>query len=91
MKIIVLFLVALHVVDNGARMLSLSLRLFGNIFGEHSVLAMVTDVAIKRYYFVIPVFIPFMIFCMDVLFAVIQTLVFVMLSLFYFKEELGVH
>ncbi|MBN2372327.1 F0F1 ATP synthase subunit A [bacterium] len=90
-KIIVIFLVALHVVDNGARMLSLSLRLFGNIFGEHSVLAMVTDVAIKRYYFVVPIFIPFMIFCMDVLFAVIQTLVFVMLSLFYFKEELGVH
>lgn len=90
-KIIVIFLVALHFVDNGARMLSLSLRLFGNIFGEHSVLAMVTDVAIKRYYFVIPVFIPFMIFCMDVLFAIIQTLVFVMLSLFYLKEELGAH
>ncbi|MGA1794340.1 MAG: F0F1 ATP synthase subunit A [bacterium] len=90
-KIIVLFLIALHLVDNGARLLSLSLRLFGNIFGEHSVLSMVTDVAIKRYYFVVPLFIPFMIFCMDVLFAIIQTLVFVMLSLFYFKEELGVH
>ncbi|MGA1844494.1 MAG: F0F1 ATP synthase subunit A, partial [bacterium] len=90
-KIIILFLIALHLVDNGARLLSLSLRLFGNIFGEHSVLGMVTDVAIKRYYFVVPLFIPFMIFCMDVLFAIIQTLVFVMLSLFYFKEELGVH
>ena len=90
-KIIVIFLVALHIVDNGARLLSLSLRLFGNIFGEHTILGMVTDVAIKRYYFIIPLFIPFMIFCMDVLFAVIQTLVFVMLSLFYFKEELGVH
>ena len=90
-KILIALFIALHVLDNGARILSLSLRLFGNIFGEHTVLMMVTDVALKNYYYVVPLCIPFLIFCMDVLFALIQTAVFVMLSTFYFKEELGVH
>ncbi|MGA1867522.1 MAG: F0F1 ATP synthase subunit A [bacterium] len=90
-KILIVLFIALHFLDNGARILSLSLRLFGNIFGEHTVLMMVTDVALKNYYYVVPLCIPFLIFCMDVLFALIQTAVFVMLSTFYFKEELGVH
>jgi len=90
-KILIVLFIALHLLDNGARILSLSLRLFGNIFGEHTVLMMVTDVALKNYYYVIPLVIPFLIFCMDVLFALIQTAVFIMLSNFYFKEELGVH
>ncbi|MGA1823733.1 MAG: F0F1 ATP synthase subunit A [bacterium] len=90
-KILIVLFIALHVLDNGARILSLSLRLFGNIFGEHTVLMMVTDVALKNYFYVIPLVIPFLIFCMDVLFALIQTAVFIMLSNFYFKEELGVH
>lgn len=90
-KLLISLFIALHFLDNGARLLSLSLRLFGNIFGEHTVLSMVTEVALKNYYYVIPLLIPFLIFCMDVLFALIQTAVFVMLSMFYFKEELGVH
>ena len=90
-KILIGFFILLHVFDNGARLLSLSLRLFGNIFGEHTVLSMVTEIAIRNYYFVIPLAIPFMIFCLDLVFACVQTLVFVMLSLFYFKEELRVH
>jgi len=90
LRILILFFILLHFVDNAARMLSLSLRLFGNIFGEHTVLSMVTEIAIKNYYFVIPLMIPFFIFCLDVVFACVQTLVFVMLSLFYFKEELGI-
>ncbi len=91
LKILIGFFILLHVFDNGARLLSLSLRLFGNIFGEHTVLTMVTEIAIKNYYFVIPLAIPFMILCLDLVFACVQTLVFVMLSLFYFKEELGIH
>lgn len=91
MRIIVGLLIMLHVVDNGARLLSLTFRLFGNIFGEHFVFNMVTNVAIKNVMMVIPLFIPFMILVLDILVALIQTTVFCMLSAFYLKEEAGIH
>ena len=72
-KILIGFFILLHIFDNAARVLSLSLRLFGNIFGEHTVLTMVTEIAIKNYYFVIPLVIPFMILCLDLVFACVQT------------------
>ncbi|MCL6583277.1 MAG: F0F1 ATP synthase subunit A [bacterium] len=91
MRIIVSLLIILHVMDNCARLLSLSFRLFGNIFGEHTVYAMVSQVAMGSYRMVIPLFIPLLILLLDVLAATIQTAVFCMLSTFYLKEEAAIH
>ncbi|MEW6382311.1 MAG: F0F1 ATP synthase subunit A [bacterium] len=91
MRIIVGLLIILHVMDNGARLLSLSFRLFGNIFGEHTVYAMVSQVAMGTYKMIVPLFIPLLVLLIDVLAATIQTIVFCMLSTFYLKEEAAIH
>ncbi|MEW5802247.1 MAG: F0F1 ATP synthase subunit A [bacterium] len=91
MRIIVGLLIVLHVMDNAARLLSLSFRLFGNIFGEHTVYAMVSQVALGTWKMMIPLFIPLMILLIDILAAIIQTIVFCMLSAFYLKEEAAIH
>lgn len=88
--VIVGFLIILHVVDNGARIMSLSLRLFGNIFGEHVVFHKVAEVAIDKPYLVIPIIIPFIILVMDVLIFMIQAFVFTYLNIFYFIEEANI-
>ncbi|MGA1875927.1 MAG: F0F1 ATP synthase subunit A [bacterium] len=66
---------------------SLSLRLFGNIFGEHVVFHKVSEVAITKPFLVIPLFIPFLILALDTLIFAIQGIVFTYLSLFYLIEE----
>jgi len=91
MMIIVSLLILLHVMDNGARLLSLSFRLFGNIFGEHTVYSMVSQVALGTWRMVIPLFIPLLILVLDLLVTIIQTIVFCMLSAFYLKEEAAIH
>lgn len=91
MKLLILMFIALKVVDNLARLLSLSLRLFGNIYGEHTILGETTKIALEHPKLVITLFIPFLIICFDILVAVIQAVVFTYLSLFYMKEEWGIH
>lgn len=91
MKILILVFIALKLVDNLARLLSLSLRLFGNIYGEHTILAATTEMALAQPALIVTLFIPFLILCFDVLVALIQAVVFTNLSLFYMKEEWGVH
>lgn len=88
--ILVGFLIFMHFVDNGARVMSLSLRLFGNIFGEHVVFAKVSEVAVSKPYMVIPLIIPFIILLMDMLIFIIQAFVFTYLSLFYLIEEANI-
>ena len=88
--ILVSFLILMHFVDNGARLMSLSLRLFGNIFGEHVVFHKVSEVAITKPYMFIPLFIPFIILLMDTLIFIIQAFVFTYLSLFYLIEEANI-
>ncbi len=87
---IVGFLIILHVIDNGARLMSLSLRLFGNIFGEHVIFHKVTEVAVARPYLVIPLAIPFIILIMDTLIFMIQAFVFTYLNIFYLIEEANI-
>lgn len=88
--VLVSFLILMHFVDNGARVMSLSLRLFGNIFGEHVVFHKVSEVATTKPYMVIPLFIPFIILLMDTLIFIIQAFVFTYLSLFYLIEEANI-
>ncbi|MFH1564489.1 MAG: F0F1 ATP synthase subunit A [bacterium] len=91
MKLLVAVFIVLKVVDNLARLLSLSLRLFGNIYGEHTILGETTAMAIARPALIVTLFIPFLILCFDIMVALIQAVVFTNLSLFYMKEEWGVH
>lgn len=90
-KILILFFIILKVIDNLARLLSLSLRLFGNIYGEHTILAQTTEMALTKPALIITLFIPLLILCFDILVALIQAVVFTNLSLFYMKEEWGIH
>lgn len=91
MKLLIVVFIVLKVVDNVARLLSLSLRLFGNIYGEHTILGETTAMALARPALIVTLFIPFLILCFDILVALIQAVVFTNLSLFYMKEEWGVH
>lgn len=91
LKLLIVVFIVLKVVDNAARLLSLSLRLFGNIYGEHTILGETTAMAIARPALVVTLFIPFLILCFDVMVALIQAVVFTNLSLFYMKEEWGIH
>lgn len=91
MKLLIAVFIILKIVDNAARLLSLSLRLFGNVYGEHTILGETTAMAITRPALIVTLFIPLMILCFDVLVALIQAVVFTNLSLFYMKEEWGIH
>ncbi len=91
MKLLIVVFIVLKIVDNVARLLSLSLRLFGNIYGEHTILAQTMDIALARPALIVTLFIPLLILCFDVMVMLIQAVVFTNLSLFYMKEEWGIH
>lgn len=58
-----------------ARPLSLAIRLFGNIFGEDMVIAIL--------FFLIPILVPLPMFFLGIFTSVVQTFVFIMLSTLY--------
>jgi F-type H+-transporting ATPase subunit a len=62
-------------IGNVARMLSLSMRLFGNIFGEHT--------ATSIFMSLIPVFAPWPMMALGIFGALLQTYVFIMLTMVY--------
>ena len=67
----------IEVVSHLARPISLSVRLFGNIMGEDLVLAIVL--------LLVPFLVPLPIFVLMIFTSIIQTLVFVMLSMIYIQ------
>ncbi len=69
-----LLFIPLELISHFARALSLGLRLFGNIFGEHSV----TNV-----FFMIPFIVPFPMMALGLFGATLQTFVFCMLTIVY--------
>ena len=74
----------IEIVSHLARPLSLSVRLFGNIMGEDLVLAIVL--------LLVPFLVPLPIFVLMIFTSVIQTLVFVMLSMIYIQLAMeGAH
>ncbi len=75
--------VPLHIIDNIARTLSLSLRLFGNIDGEHIVFEQVNEI--------VPYLLPVILLLLALLVSIIQASVFSLLTMFYLKEEVGIH
>jgi len=65
----------IEVIGHFSRPLSLSIRLFGNIFGE--------DLIIIILFSLVPVLIPLPLMCLAVFTSLVQTLVFIMLSTIY--------
>jgi F-type H+-transporting ATPase subunit a len=70
-------MVPIEVISHLARPMSLSLRLFGNIFGDHKVLAVFMGLT------AVPLIYPLPFLALGLLVAVVQTLVFVLLTMVY--------
>jgi F-type H+-transporting ATPase subunit a len=75
----------IELIGHFVRPVSLSIRLFGNIFGDHYVYAIVLTMA--------PFLIPLPMMVLGLFVAIVQTLVFILLSMAYFagaiEEEHG--
>jgi F-type H+-transporting ATPase subunit a len=65
----------IELVGNFARMLSLGMRLFGNIFGEHT--------ATGIFMGLVPLIVPWPMMALGIFGAVLQTFVFIMLTMVY--------
>jgi F-type H+-transporting ATPase subunit a len=76
-------MVIIELIGHFVRPVSLSIRLFGNIFGDHTATAV--------FFFLIPWLLPLPIMFLGVLVAVIQTFVFILLSMSYFSLAIEGH
>jgi F-type H+-transporting ATPase subunit a len=65
----------IELIGNFARILSLSLRLAGNVGGEH----MATGI----FFGMVPIFVPWPMMILGIIGAILQTFIFVMLSIVY--------
>lgn len=65
----------IEMIGNFARILSLSMRLFGNIFGEHT--------ATGIFMGLVPVIVPWPMMALGIFGALLQTFVFIMLTMVY--------
>ncbi|MEG1537495.1 MAG: F0F1 ATP synthase subunit A, partial [Clostridiales bacterium] len=75
------FLLPLMLIDEFVRPLSLSLRLFGNIYGEEEVTAQLFNM--------VPLLIPLAMNALSLLMGFVQAMVFVMLSSVYIGGAAG--
>lgn len=74
----VFLMLPLNLVEQCVRPLSLSLRLYGNIFGEEMTLAVLLSI--------VPYFVPIALMALSLLLGGIQAIVFTLLSSIYFLE-----
>lgn len=70
-------MVPIELIGHFVRPVSLSIRLFGNIFGDHYIFAIVFGL--------VPFLVPLPIMVLGIFVATVQTLVFVLLSMAYFS------
>ena len=68
-------MIPIEIISHLVRPVSLSIRLFGNIFGGHLVLGIFAAL--------LPLFIPLPMMVMEIFVAFVQTIVFIMLSMIY--------
>ncbi|MFH1726826.1 MAG: F0F1 ATP synthase subunit A [Pseudomonadota bacterium] len=71
----------IEIISHCIRPVSLTLRLYGNIFGDHAVLAIFSDL--------IPLIVPIPFLALGTLVSVIQALVFTLLSIVYISEAIS--
>ena len=94
-------MIPIEIIGHLARPLSLSLRLFGNMFGDHLVLAIfvfmitaLTKFLLSTWFvFLAPVtlVIPVLIIALGIFVAVVQTLVFILLTMSYLAGAVADH
>ncbi|MBW2059760.1 MAG: F0F1 ATP synthase subunit A [Deltaproteobacteria bacterium] len=70
-------MIPIEIIGHLARPLSLSLRLFGNIMGDHTVFLI--------FFGLMPFLIPIVVMVLGIFVGIVQTLVFVLLSMAYFS------
>jgi F-type H+-transporting ATPase subunit a len=77
------FLFPIEVIGEFSRIISLSARLFGNVFAGEALLGVMYAITAKIGFLVIPVLVPVIFLFLELLFGTIQALVFAMLTLVY--------
>lgn len=77
------FMLPLNIIEQITRPLSLSLRLYGNVFGEEMVVASL--------FALVPLFVPLPMMLLGLLFGFIQAFVFTLLSAIYIAEATEHH
>ena len=77
------FLFPIEVIGEFSRIISLSARLFGNVFAGEALLGVMYAITAKIGFLVIPVLVPVVFLFLELLFGTIQALVFAMLTLVY--------
>ncbi|MBN1253822.1 MAG: F0F1 ATP synthase subunit A [Deltaproteobacteria bacterium] len=82
---LVILMLPIELIGHLVRPVSLSMRLFGNIFGDHYVYAIILEK--------VPFLVPLPMMVLGLFVAIVQTLVFILLSMAYFagaiEEEHG--
>jgi F-type H+-transporting ATPase subunit a len=71
----------IELISHAARMLSLSLRLFGNIFGEHTATAI--------FFGLFPLLLPWPMMALGIFGALLQAFIFIMLTMAYLQGAVG--
>lgn len=77
------FLFPIEVISEFSRIISLSARLFGNVFAGEALLALMYAIGSRIGIAIIPVFLPVIFLFLELLFGTIQAVVFAMLTLIY--------
>jgi F-type H+-transporting ATPase subunit a len=76
-------MIPVELIGHFVRPVSLSIRLFGNIFGDHTVVAI--------FFGLVPLLLPLPMMVLGLLVAIIQTFVFILLSMTYFSLAIEGH
>lgn len=74
-------MVPIEIISHLARILSLALRLFGNIFGEHT--------ATGIFFAMFPFILPWPMMCLGIFGSLLQAFIFVMLTMAYLNGAVG--
>lgn len=86
---LVLLFIPLNLIEELARIISLSVRLFGNIMGEHTVIVILLGLVVTSSYILDPI--PILVSLIGLLAGAIQALIFAILTLFYIGGAVGEH
>jgi F-type H+-transporting ATPase subunit a len=81
MPALAILMVPIELISHAARMLSLSLRLFGNISGEHTATAI--------FFGLFPLFLPWPMMALGIFGALLQAFIFIMLTMAYLQGAVG--
>lgn len=84
----VLFL-ALNIIEEGARIISLSMRLFGNIMGKHIVMAILLGLTVFLSFIFEPL--PLFVWMIGLIASIVQAMIFSLLTLAYIAGAVGEH